>query len=158
MVCPKNILFLKFNLKWQKRSNRLPPVFWWRRFILRYLYITLSIDGVTGDVMSMPGGVRTHHGNFYCSLPSDMCAHHGLFRARAFETHAPFHTYSSKSHWTGQWFIQAKSESSLAFVDVTRSDSDHIYYIPVHVIYRLYVNMCMHFVTVYIRFSCFLNF
>ena len=44
-------------------------------------------------------------------------AHHGLFKASAFETLATFHKVA-KSHWTVQWFIQAKSkDQSLAFVD-----------------------------------------
>ena len=30
--------------------------------------------------------MRTHHGNFYYSLPGGVRVHHGLFRARAFET------------------------------------------------------------------------
>ena len=40
----------------------------------------------------MPGGARTHHGNFYCSLPDTVRAHYALFRVRAFETPATFDT------------------------------------------------------------------
>ena len=54
----------------------------------------------------MPGGVRTHHDNFYYSLPGSVHAHHGLFRARAFETLATF-PIVAKRHWTVQWFFQA---------------------------------------------------
>ena len=72
----------------------------------------------------MPGGVRTHHGNFHCSLPGGVGAHHGLFRARAFETHAIFHIVA-KSYLTVQWFIQANQKTSssplLINIDVTLS-------------------------------------
>ena len=60
--------------------------------------------------MSMPGGVPTHHGNFYCSLPIGVRAHHGLLRARAFETPATFHIVA-KSLWTVQWFIQTNQKT-----------------------------------------------
>ena len=73
---------------------------------------------------SMPGGVCTDYGNFYCSLPGGVRAHHGLFRTRAFETPATFHKIA-KSHWTVQWFIQANQKTSpsplLINIDVTLS-------------------------------------
>ena len=73
---------------------------------------------------SMPNGVRTHHGNFYCSLPGDVRAHHGLFRARAFETPTTFHIVAER-HWTELWFIQAIQKTSpsplLINIDVTPS-------------------------------------
>ena len=65
---------------------------------------------------SMPSCVGTHHGNFCCHLPGGVLAHHVLFRARAFETSTTFHVVA-KSHWTGQWFIQANQDQSFAFVD-----------------------------------------
>ena len=62
--------------------------------------------------MSMPdGSVCMHHGNFYCSLPDGAHAHHGLFKARAFETPATFHIVA-KSHWTVQWCIQANQKTN----------------------------------------------
>ena len=64
------------------------------------------IDWVTSDFSAQ----RCAHAysNFYCSLPCGVHAHHGLFRARAFETPITFHEVA-KSHWTVQWFIQAKT-------------------------------------------------
>ena len=67
---------------------------------------------------SMPNGVRTHHGNVYCSLPGGVRAHHGLFKVRAFETPATFHIVA-KNHKTVQWFIQANQK----IIDVTTSIS-----------------------------------
>ena len=61
--------------------------------------------------MSMSGGVCTHQGNFYCSLPGGVRAHHGLFRARAFETPATFHIVE-KSLWTVQWVIQTNKKTN----------------------------------------------
>ena len=72
-------------------------------------------------VMSMPGGLRTFHGNLYCSLTG------GLFRAHAFETPATcnIHVAVTKSHWTVQWFIQENQKTSasplLINTDVTPS-------------------------------------
>ena len=66
----------------------------------------------------MPGGVRMHHGNFYCSLPSDVRAHHGLFRACAFEIPATFHIYSSKKPMDSAVVHSSKSkDQSVPIID-----------------------------------------
>ena len=90
---------------------------------------------------SVLGGVHKHHVNFSCSLPGGVGAHHGVFRARDFETPATFYVVA-KSHWTVQWFIQASQKTSplplLINIDVTPSiwmnikgifsDSSNIFY------------------------------
>ena len=63
--------------------------------------------------MSMPGSVRMHHGNFHCSLPDGVCAHHGLFKSCSFETLVTFHIIA-KSHWKVQRFIQANQKTSFS--------------------------------------------
>ena len=77
----------------------------------------MSINGVTGDINAQ----RCAHA---CSLPRGVRAHHGLFRARAFETPATFHIVA-KSHWIVQRFIQANQKTSplplLINIDVTSS-------------------------------------
>ena len=71
----------------------------------------LTIDGVTGDVSARRYAYMCGYGNFYFSLPGSVRAHHGLFRARAFETPATFHEVA-KSYWIVQWFIQANQKTS----------------------------------------------
>ena len=58
----------------------------WKKKAVNYVW---DYNGVTGDVNAR----RCAHayGNFYCPLPGGVRAHHGLFRARAFETPAIFH-------------------------------------------------------------------
>ena len=81
-------------------------------------------ESMRWPVTSMPGGVRTYHGNFYCSLPGVVCAQHGLYRARAFKIPATFDVVP-KSHWIVQWFIQANQKTSPSSLlinnDATRS-------------------------------------
>ena len=69
---------------------------------------------VTGDRNALQYA-RTHHGNFCCSLPGSVCAHHDLFRVCAYETPVIFHKVA-KSQWTVQWFIQA-NQKTFTFVD-----------------------------------------
>ena len=62
-------------------------------------------------------GVRTHHSNFYCSLPSSVHAHHGLFRACAFEIPATFHVVIKKPLDSAVVHSSKSKDQSLAFVD-----------------------------------------
>ena len=64
---------------------------------------------MTGDVNARRCAYA--YGNLYRSLPGDVRAHHGLFRARAFETPATIHKVA-KSYRTVQGFIQANQKTS----------------------------------------------
>ena len=75
--------------------------------------------------MSVPSGVCTHHGIFYCSLPGGVRAHPGLFRAHAFETPASFEIVAKKPLDSAVVHVQANQKTSpLALsknIDVTPS-------------------------------------
>ena len=68
-----------------------------------------------------------HHGNFYYSLPGGVPAHHGLFRARAFETLSTFHVVA-KRHRTLSAVVHSNNQKTspshlLMNTDVTPSVS-----------------------------------
>ena len=65
----------------------------------------------------MSGGVHTHHGNFYCSLPGGVRAYDGLFRAPALETPATFHLVVKQTIGLRSDSYKQIKDQSLAFVD-----------------------------------------
>ena len=67
--------------------------------IMKMSFYHVYVTGQNRPIDLVTDNVSALHGNFHCSFPGGVHAHHGLFRVRAFETPATFYIVV-KSHWT----------------------------------------------------------